>query len=943
MRKIFSLLAAVLFAGSMMADSYTISFKESGTENDSGTGLTSTTVADYVATGAEYVSAIAPSGKVYNARTGRGLKFGNSSNPGAVTLTLATPVNVTSIVVSAMRYKDGEASLKIQDKTDYVTTADLADYTYTYETATEVSEITVGTAAKRGYVKSVTVNFEGGVTPPQPAIVAPYCQTEVGHLFQENPDPNSFVLLSIGAANGKTIVRIDQDAAKNTQMFDYLQVTGLASEGADVAEGGAAAMAVEFDTPTAVNDSITLEILWSTVSWEGRWMIQNVKVPAAAACASAVLVEVPVELPDPTNCAEAAEAALSVSANNELYKDGAVYSITGYVTSIQTAYSDQYHNISFWMADAADGGNVLQAYRAACASAEDAPAVGDKVTVTGKLTKYGSTPEFAAGCTYTIVEKSAPATNLGAKTIAEFLALKNTKDTCILTGVVANITSTTYGNFDLCDEADTVYIYGLLTPAGESKKFADLNVAENDTLTVLAIYGEYNGKPQVSNAIFVEVKKYVEPVVFSHELYGSEALPVIDKTYFATGEGWAADADSHAEIVNDYDINVVLVASKASAWQSQVFVNPGFAWEVGAYYKMEFDLTTNHQLGGVHVKVNDDNTNFFYDSYPNDNIFLANQTTHYVADSIYAVVEPTNGGQLIFSVGWCDANTEILISNIVITKYEAPVVAQDINITLSSIENPGSLIWTDATATSGWWQIMGGSDSYGFSLSNAGEIAEAAGTYTVADLDPDYSYITLYGATDTVDVAFVDGSVTVAISEEGIVTVNGTLVGDDGNNYIFNLTYKDPVAEKTVELNIPAAELYDGYAAYGLYGVYGYTADNTSYVQLGIWTEEFAGDFTEDDLDFQYIGSGVIDADGTQSIFSAAITVIPGNGEGVYRITADLLCYNNTLYKVTMQIGIEQGIEDVDAAVKAIKSIVNGQLIIEKNGVQYNAQGAVIR
>ena len=41
--------------------------------------------------------------------------------------------------------------------------------------------------------------------------------------------------------------------------------------------------------------------------------------------------------------------------------------------------------------------------------------------------------------------------------------------------------------------------------------------------------------------------------------------------------------------------------------------------------------------------------------------------------------------------------------------------------------------------------------------------------------------------------------------------------------------------------------------------------------------------------------------------------------------------------------GEEQGIEDVDAAAKATKTIKNGQLIIEKNGVQYNAQGAVIR
>ena len=57
-------------------------------------------------------------------------------------------------------------------------------------------------------------------------------------------------------------------------------------------------------------------------------------------------------------CVEAAQAALSVGANNDLYNNGAVYTIEGYVTSIKTAYSDQYHNISFWIADTQDGGEM---------------------------------------------------------------------------------------------------------------------------------------------------------------------------------------------------------------------------------------------------------------------------------------------------------------------------------------------------------------------------------------------------------------------------------------------------------------------------------------------------------------------------------------------------------------------------------------------------------
>ena len=78
-------------------------------------------------------------------------------------------------------------------------------------------------------------------------------------------------------------------------------------------------------------------------------------------------------------------------------------------------------------------------------------------------------------------------------------------------------------------------------------------------------------------------------------------------------------------------------------------------------------------------------------------------------------------------------------------------------------------------------------------------------------------------------------------------------------------------------------------------------------------------------------------------IYSATITVTPGNG-GDYAIAASILCYNNKLYKVSMTIpGEEQGVEEVLDSKKAIKSIVNGQLIIEKAGKQYTVSGAEIR
>ena len=311
-----------------------------------------------------------------------------------------------------------------------------------------------------------------------------------------------------------------------------------------------------------------------------------------------------------------------------------------------------------------------------------------------------------------------------------------------------------------------------------------------------------------------------------------------------------------------------------------------------------------------------------------------------------ADLKPTEAGNYnvegIF-INYKGNTPELIVTAIEKAGGVTPVEGDTIDVTINAITTPGALVWTDAVASAGWWQIMGATEDYEFSLSNV-STTEVAGVYAIDDLDPDYSYITVMTATDTTDVTFVDGSVTVAVANDGTVTIVGALVGDDGNVYNFNLTYADPKAERVANVTISKGTLYDGYASACLYAVYGTADDNTDYVQLAIWVEEdFEGNFTEEDLDLQYIGSGVQDAEGSHSIFSAAITVTPGNGEGVYSITADLLCYNNTLYKVTMSIGNTEGFESVDAAVKAVKMLINGNVVIEKAGKRYNVNGAVIR
>lgn len=270
-----------------------------------------------------------------------------------------------------------------------------------------------------------------------------------------------------------------------------------------------------------------------------------------------VLPSVLVQAQTVLTCADARTYALSVSANNEKYNNGETFIVRGYVTSIQTAWDSQYKNASFWMSDTPTGGKTIQAYRCEANAAADVPNVGALVEVTGQLTKFNSTPEIAAGCTCNIITTADAPKNLGNKTIAEFLTLKNMKDTCILTGIVDNIVMdgtddtqyNVYGNFDLLEIGNPevkIYIYGLLTADKQSKLFRTMGIDAGDTLKLKAVYSEYNGNPQAASSIYISHSKYVEP------------LPEIDYTQTtvdfetAFSQGWDGWIGKTLTFTNDF-------------------------------------------------------------------------------------------------------------------------------------------------------------------------------------------------------------------------------------------------------------------------------------------------------------------------------------------------------------------------------------------------------
>ncbi|MCR5394574.1 MAG: DUF6359 domain-containing protein [Bacteroidales bacterium] len=184
------------------------------------------------------------------------------------------------------------------------------------------------------------------------------------------------------------------------------------------------------------------------------------------------------------------------------------YELTGVATSLNATYA------SF---DLTEDGSTVYIYKMVDKDGNTASletlniSEGDTVTVTGVYLAYtdksGNVKDEINPATFVSVKKAPVQTDIEHITIGEFLSKKDASTKYELTGVVKNIANATYGNFDLVDGNDSIYIYGLLTAEGASKQFASMGIEEGDTLTLVGAYKDYNGKAEIANAKFVSLVK----------------------------------------------------------------------------------------------------------------------------------------------------------------------------------------------------------------------------------------------------------------------------------------------------------------------------------------------------------------------------------------------------------------------------------------------------
>ena len=252
---------------------------------------------------------------------------------------------------------------------------------------------------------------------------------------------------------------------------------------------------------------------------------------------------------------------------------------------------------------------------------------------------------------------------------------------------------------------------------------------------------------------------------------------------------------------------------------------------------------------------------------------------------------------------------------------------------------------------------------------------DISGEYSIEDegLDDYYTYLMRVNGTDTTEIEFVAGSITVSVqnpdkeNSSADLTVQGELKTAEGDVYVINSTlnvyYNFTISEEEkYTLDEAEADFNYNFDTYQLMptgndiivGVFAQTDEALIAATIVLpqgQTELVAGEYEVSVMPmYGTVMAGQYTTEGPQPSYaltndgklwylvSGKVTV-----EGDGSIVIDALNSNGKAIKSTLDHLQGDGIDEVNAAIKATKTLKNGQLIIEKNGVRYNVNGQRIK
>lgn len=252
------------------------------------------------------------------------------------------------------------------------------------------------------------------------------------------------------------------------------------------------------------------------------------------------------------------------------------------------------------------------------------------------------------------------------------------------------------------------------------------------------------------------------------------------------------------------------------------------------------------------------------------------------------------------------------------------------------------------------------------------------GTFDLLDQESaivNYNHVTVWAKGDTTDFYIntnEPSSVTVSKSADGLATYfDFYMAARDGNVYTTSAVYYMPTVatdsmafafqyDRTEGWSMPGADVdttwFESDGDY-MFGAYGLVLDTLGYIQDAYWlsldvilTDESAvGTYTINDVYMDYcelynawFGYGLNILDLNFEIIDTDMDTYGDWIEGeVY--ASDGLIHPFVMPFVHPLAPTPTAIENNEAEIKATKSLKNGQLVIEKNGLKYNVLGASLK
>ena len=270
------------------------------------------------------------------------------------------------------------------------------------------------------------------------------------------------------------------------------------------------------------------------------------------------------------------------------------------------------------------------------------------------------------------------------------------------------------------------------------------------------------------------------------------------------------------------------------------------------------------------------------------------------------------------------------------------------------------------------WQFIGSTASQKVTI--AAYATSIPGTYGRSDLMADYTFVVKLVGSDTLYYDMVDANVVVAVNDQN-ATITGTLKGqnDDDNSDVIEFTLNltatvedyEPggdeydAQDEDFNHNFPVYTIDDQYLAQYVLVVEATDAENNMIaiefnVEAGA-TELAAGEYSIDNtgaagsvtagfIDSGYIYGSVAGILNESELLTSLWLLNAGTVTVLENGVIEVQATNTWGRAINCRLGeYPEGIENTDAKAAAVKVVRDGKLIIIKNGVEFNAQGTIVK